>query len=117
MKAPGTPTAKEIAARIEGYPFLRRTGQMWKWRLGLGLGCAGVGCIFVAHQFWGRAWAIPLDLAGVVIAFGGFTWWAWSLKCPRCGARPWLRRFNGKGGGPAMEACPRCGFTPSSPEP
>jgi hypothetical protein len=58
-------------------------------------------------------WWLQLDLGALLIGLVGFVWWARSVVCPICGARPSWMAMNGKASGLAtMEACPSCGYKP-----
>jgi predicted RNA-binding Zn-ribbon protein involved in translation (DUF1610 family) len=95
-----------------GAPMLRRTGQAWKLQLWLVLLAAGGGLTFIGGQGFQSSWGPKALFGGMVLGIGAFAWGAWSIACPRCGAKLWWLAMNGKHALGQREDCIKCGYAP-----
>jgi hypothetical protein len=105
-------TSVDEHLRHSGAPMLRRTGQAWKLRLWLILVGFGGGITLLGGQSLRSSWGPALLFGGMLLSASTFAWGAWSIACPRCGAKLWWLAMNGHEALGRREDCIRCGYTP-----
>jgi hypothetical protein len=111
----------------EAFPWLARTGQLWKLQAEVWAGLLGFAGALLAVLFLSAAFVLGpaiLWAAGVIWALYGFAHFgtAWlkyhRIRCPRCGYNP-TRETDGGGRLPndvvherlaTLEVCPVCGY-------
>lgn len=94
--------------------IIKRTGQLWKVRLSLCCGLAGIGIMLVG----GLIFTFPLLLlVGIHLVLGSIVFASVTIRCPVCRASwlwDWTSRTERERLGPVsslmkLSECPRCG--------